>query len=215
MRDDRREFQRLKLTKPILATMKSANALILDVGLAGAFIEHYGTAEPGETFTLTFHWKGEDVSFLCKVTRSSVVRDPGGDGKSLVSHTGVHFEDAVGDASQRLHDLIATFVGHLLTAQRANASGDSDGDSAGATILARLGEARRTRARGFVSYRLKDQTWWRVPTESPKQPIDGFTVGEFEDDGEVQSLCRTFEQADAETRDLIRLVAELSLLQER
>jgi hypothetical protein len=38
LRDDRREFQRLKLSKPILATMGESNALILDIGIAGAFL---------------------------------------------------------------------------------------------------------------------------------------------------------------------------------
>lgn len=214
MRDDRREFQRLKLSKPILGTIRSENALILDVGLAGAFLEHYGTAEPGERFTLTFRWKGADVQFVCEVARSMVVRDPGGDGKSVVSHTGVRFVEAKGDADDQLQDLITTFVGHILTAQKANASGEL-GESAGATILARLGEARRMRSRGYVSYHLKGGTWWKAPTESAKQPPDGFTVCAHEDDDDLDALCRTYEAADEEGRHMIRLVAELSVRQER
>jgi hypothetical protein len=146
MRDDRREFQRLKLSKPILATMRGSNALILDVGLAGAFLEHYGTAEPGERFPLLFRWQGHDVEFSCEVARTVIVRDPGGDGKSLVSHTGVRFLEPRDDAMHHLQDLITSFVGRILTAQKANASGEL-GESAGATILARLGEARRMRSR--------------------------------------------------------------------
>jgi len=214
MRDDRREFQRLKLSKPILGTIRSTNALILDVGLAGAFLEHYGTAEPGEKFTLNFRWQGSDVQFVCEVARSAVVRDPGGDGKSLVSHTGVRFVEAIGDAQTQLQDLITTFVGRILTAQKANASGEL-GESAGATILARLGEARRMRSRGYVSYHLKGDTWWKTPTMSPKQPPDGFTVAAHEDDDDLDALCRTYEAADEEGRHLIRLVAELSARQER
>ena len=214
MRDDRREFQRLKLSKPILATMRGANALILDVGLAGAFLEHYGTVEPGEEFTLAFRWQGNDVEFSCEVARTFVVRDPGGDGKSLVSHTGVRFTEARADAMHQLQDLITSFVGRILTAQKANASGEL-GESAGATILARLGEARRMRSRGYISFHLKDGTWWRTPSESPKQPLDGFTVGAYEDDDDLEALCRTYEAADEEGRHLIRLVAELSVRQER
>jgi hypothetical protein len=213
MRDDRREFQRLKLSKPILGTIRSSNALILDVGLAGAFLEHYGTAEPGERFTLTFRWQGHDVQFLCEVARSFVVREPGGDGKSLVSHTGVRFVEAIGDAQTQLQDLITTFVSRILTAQKANASGEL-GESAGATILARLGEARRMRSRGYVSYHLKGDTWWKAPTESSKQPPDGFTVCAHEDDDDLAALCRTYEAADEEGRHMIRLVAELSVRQE-
>ncbi|HEX8617406.1 MAG TPA: hypothetical protein VF911_07460 [Thermoanaerobaculia bacterium] len=214
MRDDRREYQRLKLSKPILATMRSSNALILDIGLAGAFLEHYGTAEPGERFPLAFRWQGTDVEFVCEVARSFVVRDPGGDGKSFVSHTGVRFIEAHADATLQLQDLITSFVGRILTAQKANASGER-GESAGATVLARLGEARRMRSRGYISYHLQDGTWRRTPVESPKQPLDGFTVGAYEDDEDLAALCRTYEAADEEGRHLIRLVAELSLRQER
>jgi hypothetical protein len=213
-RDDRREFQRLKLSKPILATIDGANALVLDVGIAGAFLEHYGTQEPGNRFRLVFRWQGSDIQFVCEVVRSTIVRTPGGDGASTVSHTGVKFVEAVDDATDRLQDLIATFVGHILTAQKANASGEKGGQSAGATILAKLGEARRMRSRGYVAYHLKGDTWWRVPTDSPKQPVDGFTVGAHEDDEEIEELCRTYQGADEEARNLIRLVAELSARKE-
>jgi hypothetical protein len=210
LQHDRREFQRLKLAKPILAMMDSANALILDIGMAGAYLEHYGVTEPGKTFHLTFRWQGADVEFVCEVVRTSVIRQPAGDGKSQLSHTGVHFTEAVGDATTRLQDLIATFVGRILAAQRANAAGDDDYVQSG-TILESLGAARRKRSRGFVSYRLRDARWWRVPTDSPVQPEDGFTVADWEDEVELETLCRTYESSDDEGRQLIRLVAELSV----
>jgi hypothetical protein len=208
--DDRREFQRLKLAKPILATMDQANALILDIGMAGAFLEHYGLTEIGHTFTLTFRWQSDDVAFDCEVVRTNVVRTPGGDGKSSVSHTGVHFVKPIGDAVTRLQDLITSFVGRILAAQRANAAGEAD-MAQSAQILASLGAARRKRTHGFMSYRLRDSTWWRVPTDSARQPSDGFTVAAWEDEFELEMLCRTYEDADDEGRHLIRLVAELSV----
>ena len=209
MTQDRREFQRLKLSKPILALMDGTNALVLDIGLAGAYIEHYGSMRPGQRFNLTFRWQGHDVEFVCEVARSSVVRRPGGDGRSVVSHTGVRFVGAIGDADDRLQDLITTFVTRILAAQKSNAAGEGL-ESAGATILATLGEARRMRSRGFVTYRLEGTTWVRAETDSPRQPSDGFTVGSHEDEQEVEALCRTYEAADDDGRDLIRLVAELS-----
>ncbi|MFL6248249.1 MAG: PilZ domain-containing protein [Thermoanaerobaculia bacterium] len=219
LRDDRREFQRLKLSKPILAQIgtgpDAANALILDIGVSGAFLEHYGTAAHGDQFPMTFRWQGADVTFQCEVVRSNVVRLPGGDGKSTTSHTGVRFVEAVGDARARLQDLITTFVGRILDAQRANAAGETAEASAGATVLARLGEARRTRSRGFVTYHFEDNAWWRVPGNSAIQPPNGFTVGDFEDQDELEQLCRTYEEADESGRHLIRLVAELSLVPDR
>lgn len=214
LRDDRREFQRLKLSKPILATMGESNALILDIGIAGAFLEHFGTSAAGDRFQLTFRWQGEDVAFLCEVARSSIVRLPGGDGKSVASHTGVRFLEAIGNARAQLQDLITTFVSRILVAQRANAAGENT-ESAGATILARLGEARRMRSRGFVTYHYDGDAWSRVPGTSPVQPPNGFTVGDFEEPDELETLCRTYEAADDEGRHLIRVVAELSLAQER
>ena len=64
-----------------------------------------------------------------------------------------------------------------------------------------------------MSYLFKGDAWWRVPTNSPSQPPNGFTVGGHEDDEELESLCRAYEIADEEGRRLIRLVAELSVLQ--
>ena len=207
---DRREFQRLRLAKPILATMRGANALILDLGFGGAFLEHYGTATPGDSFNVAFRWQGEDVELVCEVARSNVVEERAGDGMSIVSHTGVRFTAGVGDSMSRLTDLIATSVGRILSAQKANATGVGP-RSAGKTILANMGAARRNRSRGYVSYRLKGDTWWRVPTDDPEQPADGFTVAAHEDPEEIEVLCRSYLDADEEGRRLIRLVAELSV----
>lgn len=214
LRDDRREFQRLKLTKPILAQMRGSNALILDIGISGAFLEHYGTAEHGERFPITFRWQGADVTFQCEAVRSTVVRLPGGDGKSITSHTGVRFVDATSEARALLQDLITTFVGRILDAQRANAAGEN-GESAGATVLAKLGEARRMRSRGYTIYTFEHGTWSSAPTTSAVQPANGFTVGDFEDPQELEQLCRTYEEADESGRHMIRMVAELSVVPDR
>jgi hypothetical protein len=214
LRDDRREFQRLKLSKPILATMGTSNALVLDIGITGAFLEHFGTVEAGQAFPLTFRWQGQEVTFDCEAVRTNVVRLQGGDGKSVASHTGVRFVNAQPEARARLQDLITTFVGRILVAQKANAAGEN-AESAGATVLARLGEARRMRSRGFLTYHFDGEAWWRVPSSTPVQPPDGFTVGDYEDSDELENLCRTYEAADEEGRNLIRLVAELSVMPER
>lgn len=207
--EERRGAQRLRLSKPILATMRSQNALVLDIGMNGAFVEHYGTVQPGERFRLAFRWQSEDVEFLCEVTRSNVVQTPGGDGASPVSHSGLRFVEAVGESGRRLHDLMTTFITRVLDAQKANAAGESH--AAGANILARLGEARRTRSRGYFAYRWNGERWSRTRTTSRVQPVDGFTVPEHEDEEEVESLCRTYESSDAESRDLIRVLADLTV----
>jgi hypothetical protein len=210
--DDRREFQRLRLSKPILASMRSSNALLLDVGLGGAFVEHYDPVESGERFTLTFLWQGAEIQFLCEARRTTVVKKAAG-GERAVSHTAVEFIEPVGDSTRLLRDMIGTLVGRLLVAQKANAAAEGR-ESSGATILAQLGDARRSRSRGYVVWRFNDGEWTNARTTSPKQPLDGFTVGAHEEDQEVQSLCATYETADEEGRKFIRLMAELSARKE-
>jgi hypothetical protein len=205
MDSDRREFQRLRLAKPILALLDDQNALILDVGIGGALVEHYGAAEPGQRFRLLFRWKSEDIELVCEVRRTAVVR---GSDESAVSHTGMRLVEAAGESEARLQDMMATFVGRVLAAQKMNASGDA-GDSSDST-LAQLGAARRARSRGFLLYRYVNGKWWRHQTDSPQQPEHGFTVAAYEDEEELETLCRAWEVADDEGRRLIRLVAELS-----
>src|SRR5438270_12323786 len=125
---ERRHFQRLKLPRPILATMNGESALVLDVGVAGAFVEHHGRIEPGAHVTLSFRWQGEELEFMCEVARTKVVR-PSADAVAIVSHTGVRFDDASAQSKEKLHQMMATFVGRILTAQRANASGDHESEA--------------------------------------------------------------------------------------
>lgn len=201
---DRREFQRLRLAKPILAQLDGQNALILDVGVSGALVEHYGEPKRGTRVRLSFRWKGEEVAFNAEVRRSNVIRRS----PDAVSHTGLHFLTSETGSEERLNDMMATFVGRVLAAQWANVRGDYQPHEE--VTLAQLGAARRSRVRGWLTYRFKDGVWTRTVTDSPQQPEDGFTVAGFEAEEELEELCRTFEHADEEGRRLIRLVAELS-----
>lgn len=200
----------MKLAKPLLAMIDSQNGLILDIGISGAFVEHHGTFKDGDRARLTFRWHGSDIEYLCEIVHSTVVRE--GSGKSApVSHSGFRFVESIGQSDELLQDMMATFVGRILLAQRANASGDTNGTD-GEVILARLGEARRSRTAGFVTYRIVDGEWRSKSTNSPHQPLDGFTVAAYEDPDELQVLCRAYETANEEGKRLIQLVAELSVL---
>ncbi len=203
---DRRVFQRLRLAKPILGTLDGQNALLLDLGVTGAFVEHYGSTTAKAKVRLQFRWQNQDIEFACVVVRTDVVRRAGED---ALSHTGLRIVEAIGDSEARLYDLMASFVGTVLAAQKANA----EATETSGVPLAEIGGARRTRMRGLVSYRLApNRSWWRSSTTNPKQPVDGFTVAAYEDEADLEVLCRTYEAADEEGRQLIRLVAELSVL---
>src|ERR1700686_2309958 len=118
----RRESQPLPPPKPILSQFGDDNALILDIGVGGALLEHHGRAESWEQRQLKFRWKGEEVDFTVEVIRSRIVRELAAM-QTVTSHTGVRFLGASRAAAEHLNDMMATFVGRVLAAQRANASG--------------------------------------------------------------------------------------------
>lgn len=189
--------------------MDGQSALILDIGVGSAFIEHYGAARTGQKCKVSFRWQAADITFDAEIKRTTIIKPPGEESSAPVSHSGVRFTSAVGDSMERLQDMMATFVTRILEAQKANAKVSSNLDT---NILSQLGQARRSRTRGFVAYHWDGKRWRHGATESPKQLVDGFTVAGFEDEDEVESLCRTYEAADEEARHLIRVVAELSLV---
>lgn len=204
--NDRRVFQRLRLARPILGNFDGQNALILDLGIGGAFLEHYGVATSRVKCRLQFPWKGQQIIFLGEVTRTFVVRVSGNE---VVSHTGVRFSEPIGDSDVALQDLIATFVGAILAAQKANKDGVRLDDDH--LTLMDIGGARRSRVRGLKRYRLQEGgTWSHATTTDRQQPPDGFTVAAYEYEEDLEMLCRAYEIADSEGRRLIRLVAELS-----
>ena len=202
---ERREFQRLKLAKPLLASLDGHSALILDIGVGGAFVEHRGRAVSGLNVKLGFKWQGADILFKGTVVRSSLLRDGGKEGP--VSQSALVFTEGAGDAQERLEHMMTTFIGQLLEAHRANATGGGGT----AAILNQIGAARRTRSQGLLAYHWDGKAWTKTSTINPKQPSDGFTVAAFEDEEELSTLCATYEAADEEGRTMIRLVAELSV----
>jgi len=205
--NDRRRFQRMKLGKPLLAMMDGQSALILDIGLEGAFIEHYGAIMTADRFTLSFRWKGEEIKFGCEVRRTIVIRAAEGS-QATLSHSAVQFVETFADGPAKLQDMMGTFVGRVLAAQKANASADTAHSGA---MLFQMGDARRSRARGYLAYLFDGTSWTCRRTQLGKQPRNGFTVASYEDEDDLETLCRTYEAADEESRNLIRLVAELSV----
>ena len=204
--DERRSFQRLKLTRPILGTVNGEGALILDIGISGAFVEHYGRSEAGDRLRLVFRWMGKEAVFIGEVVRSSVVR-MASEG-TLVSHTAIKFVGWDAPSYPLLQEMMATLVGQLLATHRANAAGKVA--PLGSPIVTGMGEAGRSRSHGFVSFRFRRGKWMKSASATSAQPDDGFTVARAEDDEDLEVLCREYEFGDDEMRRMIRLVAELS-----
>jgi hypothetical protein len=218
--EEKRSFQRLQLAEPISATLNDAPAVVLDVGVAGALIEHAGPVEIGSQARLKFTYEGRTMEFECEVARSTappplpsgVIQFPGTESPARNHQSGLRFLRGIGESDERLRLMLSEHVTRILRAQQANAMGAReqnviDGD---ATITS-LGAARRGAESGFYRFRLGPDGWKKTFALLPDQPLDGFTVAAFEDEAHLEGLCRAYEAADEQGRNLIRLMAELSI----
>lgn len=209
---ERRALQRLPLARPIHADLDGTSVLVLDLGVLGALVEHDDQIETGQKRTLSFIWETKKVEVRCEVVRSLVKRVVADGDRKLVFHSGLRFLEAEEGSDNILRRIIAAHVTRIIAAQEANALGIRernriDGD---ATITS-LGAAKRGREDGYLSFRLGPDGWEKSRTQDTEQPLNGFTVAAYEDTDQLQSLCRAYEGADEQGRQLIRMSAELSI----
>jgi len=65
----------------------------------------------------------------------------------------------------------------------------------------------------FVQCVLTAGKWTKKRVDDPKQPREGFTMIDPEDDAELDEFCKTYEVADPETRRMIRVSFEVGIAQ--
>jgi hypothetical protein len=67
-------------------------------------------------------------------------------------------------------------------------------------------------AQRFIWMRLQPRGWDKQFTADPNQPLDGFAVPADTSDEEIRSLCKTYEDSDDTTRNAMRHMATLAIL---
>lgn len=194
MIDERREFQRLHLTKPIDGWFGDFSILIVEVSASGAKIVHDDPIPHAARGLLRFSWRGNDVEILSQITRSEGAR------------SGVHFLDS----NAALREMIANSANEVLRAQQANAQGDRARNKVGDETLTAASAGVRA-ASGFLQYHLTPNGWKCHRALLPDQPDDGFTVSANESQEQIDLLCSTYESGDAEAKRMTRMIAEVSV----
>lgn len=206
--EERRRFQRLDLPAPVPALFDGAAVRVADIGLVGALIQHEGPLEPERTGILSFAWQGHDLSFECRVVHTNESAHEWTSGLEIVA--------AVGDSDALLRRFIAESVARIVAAQEANAFGNRDLNwlDSDRTLTA-VGSARRASLSGFVTWRFVNGAWKRAASLLPDQPKDGFTVPAWEEDEQIERLRRSYEDADDDGRQFLRILAELTISEAR
>lgn len=218
----KRRVERIRVGLPLRGRVSGAEVVLLDLSFMGCRIEHAAPLRVGSKARLSISWSGRSIDFDCHVIRCSLDTRAARHDSTTHYHSGLLFEKGVGESSSVLREIIVRQVIEALDEQKANAHGeipkwlrpdyhwtpDADAEHAPFTSLPYL---RIARERGYVSYVMGDGGWMKKRTRSAEQPEEGFTVWAYEDEDELERLTRVYEAANAETRALIRLCAELSL----
>ncbi len=194
MADERREFQRLLLTRPIGGSFGDTKVRIVDVSATGAHVEVDSELALGDTGPLRFTWRDSLVTIPAEIVRVS-------DGQAGLKFT----ED-----SSLLRDLIARSASDVLRAQLANMTGQREQNFLVGDETLTASSARLLGSTSYVSMIFEAGAWKRRKSLLPDQPPDGFTVSAAEADDQVALLCDTYAKGDEHQRNLTRLLAELS-----
>jgi hypothetical protein len=200
--EERREFQRLRITPPVPATLGSTAVSILEIGVLGARLQHAAALDE-QYVELRFSHRANEIDMKCEVVRTFA---PESRYPDAGFESGVRFLAAIGESGERLRDMLGELVTKELNARRTSpgttpiAAPTVDGDNTVRGVDA-----------GFTTYRFENSKWTKRAVFLPEQPTAGFTVANPVDIDEMQRLCRVFEASDEEGRRLIRLFAELSV----
>ncbi len=194
MIDERREFQRLNLTKPLDGWFGDFSVLVVEVSASGAKIVHDDELPKNSRGLLRFSWRERDLEILSEIVHSEGAR------------SGVQFVDH----SAELRSMIADSANEVLRAQEANAAGDRARNVVGDETLTAASAGVRP-ASGFLQYHLAPGGWKCHRALLPDQPDDGFTVSANESQEQIDLLCRTFETGDAEAKRMTKMIAQLSV----
>lgn len=210
IRDERREFQRLDLERPVVGRFGATNILIVNIGVAGALLEHHAEVGVGDQRRLVFQWANFEIQLSAEVVRSTVERFTGsGDKKTPVYRTGVKFLEAFGESDEWLRQMIAFYVTRALELQKANARGVPFDEASFPDPSMKKMMGGRADSQGYICCRLDSDGWKRQSTLKAAQPEDGFTVSASEPN--IDLLCQSYEETGEEGRHLIRMLAELSV----
>jgi hypothetical protein len=191
-----RQTPRVILRKAREGSFGDENVLILELGLAGVKFEHPTRVANGTMAAFTCG------SFIARGEVRHAILLPAING--IVYHTGVAFPDLDNGQQQHLYQLLIEEAQEQVTEWEANLQG----------LAWRPMPARRSIvARRYVSLRKTPAGWVRAITIDPNQPLDGVAVPDDTPESEIEILRRTYDSADTTSRELMRRMAMVGILE--
>jgi hypothetical protein len=207
---DRRRAQRIHLPEEPPATFDGSTVAVLELGLLGVRISSGRAFSEGHFGELVFQWQSEDVRARCRVANTVLQNRLSEAMGELIYHLGLDITKIDAASQSSLQTLIGRRVAEALAKQRANALGEPSQWDQVIEQTRTQGSAEIT---GYTSCRLLANGQWRTATIlKAVQPRDGFTVRASATDDEVEQLKKAYENGSGEEQNMIRICAELSLV---
>jgi len=191
-----RQAPRVILRKAIDAQFDGTPVLVLELGLGGAKLEHAQRMDVGRRGRLACG----DLVATAAVRYSIVLPAERG----VVYHTGLAFTGLDPAQTEDLFKLLIDEAQEQVKEWEANQKGDGW----------RPKHIRRSAvSRRFIALHLTPQGWRQQVTSDPNQPLDGIAVVDDTPRDDLRILCRTYQQGDDATRELMRRMATLAILE--
>lgn len=208
-----RRTGRIVFRTPRPARFGTIDVFIIDLSLHGAGIRHQARISPGTEANLRFKLEKQEHAVRCRLLRSKLELTQTEAGPVQSYRSGMAFV-ALDSEVKSLRDALNKRVHRALLLQKANALAKPDladevtpGSDVDVKFLAPW-----LRPSPFIRCTYDPKKGWKkARTSSADQPENGFTVLADEGDNEIDRLCKTWEKADVDGKELIRLFAHLSL----
>lgn len=229
-RPERRKKKRIQLTRAMIARLGALGVVVIDVTDAGARIEHFQRLDVGKRSRFLLEWRDKSIEAEAVVVSCKIHRFAHGDQGATVYQSGLFFSGYTEDAAAVLRDMCASFVARSLAEQVANARGIGPvternmpvfrgGSMASSGIDPSHEKSKRLLSdnaimvdRGYVRCTLiNDRRWDKKWSRVSDQPDAGFTVLATEPNEHIEQLCELYLRGSAEDRQLIQLLARVSV----
>lgn len=193
---DSRQTPRVQLRRPLEGTFDGAPVLVLELGLGGAKIELSERMDIGRIGRIAC----AGLSTQARVCHSILLPAT----KGVVYQSGLSFTAL--DWTQREHLL------KLLFDEAQEQVQEWEANVAGVKWRPTSGKVSAVAPR-FVAVRLTPQGWEQMVTSDPNQPTDGVSVVADTPQEELDLLRRTYQFSDEPTRELLRRLATVAILE--
>jgi len=196
---ERRRFERIRPTSGIRVMLGRGNGTIIDLSSGGMRIRHSFAAMRGTQIRVAFEWQRERFDANAEVLASRVAMLGNGGGTPTMFETRLRFAQMSDDSRELLERVLAAIRSQELRRWIANMQGWSDEAH---------GEKNSHGDGAFLRCLLLGRQWKKIWTHDPTQPPNGFLLPATVSALEIETLCHTYSHAEAEERNLIRLMAE-------